>query len=418
MKVSKFALAVMMGLGATGVVLSPAADAQRGSGGEQQQAQQREFDLSRAERAALAPLYEAIEKNDWAAAQAALPAAKAAAQGADAKYIVAQLQFEIAQQTQNEQMQSEAVDAMLASGSASPQNLRPLLSNQIAFAIRANDMEKAERALTRFLEISPNDVGRLTQLAEVKIRRNDRPEALRLYQRALQLSQAAGQKPEENVYKRALALAYDARQPQPSVELSRALVAAYPNPVNWRDALLILRDISRPEGEVDLDLLRLMRTAGALSGERDYLELAQTLNQRGLPGEAKAVIDEGVARGMLDASEPAVRDALRAATARVAEDRASLAGLQTRAAAAANGTQARAVADALLGYGQYREAAEMYRLALHKGGVDADLVNTRLGIALAQAGDRAGAEAAFQAVGGPRDALADFWLAWLAQRAA
>lgn len=418
MKVSKFALAVMMGLGATGVVSSPAADAQRGSDAEQQQTQQRKFDLSRAERAALAPLYEAIEKKDWAAAQAALPAANAAAQGADAKYIVAQLQFEIGQQTQNEQMQSEAVDTMLASGSASPQNLRPLLGNQIAFAIRANDMEKAERALTRFLEIDPNHVGRLTQLAEVKIRRNDRPEALRLYQRALQLSQAAGQKPEENVYKRALALAYDARQPQPSVELSRALVAAYPSPVNWRDALLILRDISRPEGEVDLDLLRLMRTAGALSGERDYLELAQTLNQRGLPGEAKAVIDEGVARGMLDASEPVVRDTLRDATARVAEDRASLSGLQTRAAAAANGMQARAVADALLGYGQYREAAEMYRLALQKGGVDADLVNTRLGIALAQAGDRAGAEAAFQAVGGPRDALADFWLAWLAQRAA
>ena len=79
---------------------------------------------------------------------------------------------------------------------------------------------------------------------------------------------------------------------------------------------------------------------------------------------------------------------------------------------------ARVVADALFGYARYTEAAEMYRLALSKGGEDANLVNTRLGATLALAGQRAEAEAALRAVTGPRAELAALWLAWLASRPA
>jgi hypothetical protein len=76
------------------------------------------------------------------------------------------------------------------------------------------------------------------------------------------------------------------------------------------------------------------------------------------------------------------------------------------------------VADSLYGYGQYAEAAELYRAALQKGGVDANLANTRLGEALALAGQRAQAEAAFHAVTGPRAELAQYWLLWLSSRPA
>ena len=86
--------------------------------------------------------------------------------------------------------------------------------------------------------------------------------------------------------------------------------------------------------------------------------------------------------------------------------------------AAANGQAARATADAHLGYGLYTEAAELYRAALQKGGEDANLVNLRLGMALALAGRRAEAETAFRAVTGPRAELASYWLLWLAGRPA
>ena len=62
--------------------------------------------------------------------------------------------------------------------------------------------------------------------------------------------------------------------------------------------------------------------------------------------------------------------------------------------------RARRTADAYYGYGQYAKAAALYRAALQKGGEDPNLVNLRLGIALAQAGNRAEAETAFRAVTG------------------
>ena len=47
-------------------------------------------------------------------------------------------------------------------------------------------------------------------------------------------------------------------------------------------------------------------------------------------------------------------------------------------------------------------------------GVDADEVNTRLGIALARSGDKAGAKAAFAEVkGAPRSGIAALWTAYV-----
>src|SRR3546814_12497972 len=47
-------------------------------------------------------------------------------------------------------------------------------------------------------------------------------------------------------------------------------------------------------------LMRLMRAAGAMKGESDYYEYANSAYMKGLPGEAKAVIDEGVAAKVLN----------------------------------------------------------------------------------------------------------------------
>ena len=52
--------------------------------------------------------------------------------------------------------------------------------------------------------------------------------------------------------------------------------------------------------------------------------------------------------------------------------------------------------------------------ALQKGGVNADAVNTHLGIALAASGDKAGAKTAFGAVTtGTRGEIAGLWTFWL-----
>ena len=73
--------------------------------------------------------------------------------------------------------------------------------------------------------------------------------------------------------------------------------------------------------------------------------------------------------------------------------------------------------NAFLGYAQYAEAADMFRAALTKTGVDADTANTRLGIALALAGQKPAALQAFGAVtAGKRGEIARYWALWLNQQ--
>lgn len=388
---------------------------------EQQQQQQQQTptiaQISREENAALQPLFQAVQARDWAAANAALPAAQARAQSPAARYIVGQLILEIGRGTQDQQVQSRAVDAMLASGGAPATIVPQLLAAQVGFAVQAENYAAAEAPLTRLTELVPNDVERITQLAQVKIQLNKRPEAFALYRRALQLSEANGQHAPETLYRQAIALAYEGRMVAPALELSRTLVTAYPTAANWRTALGVYRDLAGQSGGADLDIGRLMRAAGALTSERDYYEYAQAANRAGLPGEVKAVVEEGLGRNVFQASAADARAMLTSATGQIAEDRASLPRLRTQALSAAEGRIARRTGDALFGYGQYAEAAELYRTALQKGGEDPGFVNVRLGTALAMAGQRAEAEAAFRAVtSGDRAELARFWLLWLSGR--
>jgi len=120
---------------------------------------------------------------------------------------------------------------------------------------------------------------------------------------------------------------------------------------------------------------------------------------------------------VLDTGKPAIAAAIAGVARRATADRAALAGLRTRAAAG-TGADARAAGDAFYAFGQYAEAAALYQAALLKGGEDPNLLNSRLGAALALAGRRLEAETALRAVTGPRADLAGFWLVWLAHRPA
>jgi hypothetical protein len=423
MMVSRIALGAALAIGGSAVLLSTPANAQRNRNQQQAQPatpaapQGRQLQLSREERAVLVPLEAAARGTDQAAQNAALAAAEPAVRGADARYAMARYKMAIALQRRDNAMLSQAVDLAIDTGAAPPEEMAVFLDSQATLATEARDFPKAERALNRLVALRPTDPDLLVRLGQLRVNQGRNGEGLQFLQRAIAARQAAGQAAPESWHRYALRIAYDQRDQalrSQSPGVARGLISAYPSPTNWRDALLILRDTSQFDAAAQLDLARLMRAAGALAGERDYYELANTLNQGGYPGEAKAVIDEGIARNQLTGSG-AARDLLAVATRRVAEDRADLPNATRTALAAATGMPALRTADALLGYGRYSDAIPLYQAALQKGGVDANLVNTRLGMALGLAGQRAEAEAAFRAVTGPRAELANYWLVFLAR---
>jgi tetratricopeptide (TPR) repeat protein len=383
---------------------------------QQQQQQGRIGELSREESAAIMPLYQAVQAQDWTTASAALPAAQAGARTPYGRYVVGQLMLSIATNTQNQALQSQAVDFMLASGGAPPEALDSLIRLQVDAALAASNFAAAEPGLTRLVEMNPNDVDMIVRLAQVKTRLNKAQEAGALLQRALQVSQASGATPAESLYRTLLNDAFQARNVQPALELGRSLVQAYPTPTNWRDVLIVYRELGRPDQASQLDLYRLMRAAGGMTSERDFVEYAEAANRGRIFGEVKAALDEALARNAITAANMTyARETLAQATRRIDADRASLPNERAAALAGSDAQLVLRLADAYYGYGQYADAVALYRAALQKGG-DAGLVNMRLGTALAMAGQRAEAETAFRAVTGPRAELARFWLLWLARR--
>lgn len=380
----------------------------------QEAAPARKFKFSKEAQPKLGEVQKALGAGDEAAYQTAFAAAQAAAQNADDRYALAQFQLQHAIKANSDTEKAAAIEALLASGGATEAELPALYQNLGALAFNAKQFDKAATAFKKVVELRPNDAAAKNNLAAALAQSNPN-EAVSTLIQSLETAKASGQKPTEDAYKQALSLAYKGKMPQ-TLQISRDLIAAYPTAENWRDGLLIYREMNNLDTAATIDLLRLLRVTKAMGSERNYYDLADALNDRGLPGETKAVIEEGAAAGTIKLSDPAFKELHSLASGKVAEDKASLPGLEKAALSSAKGTQALSTGDAYFGYGEYAKAAALYKAAVEKGSVDANVANTRLGMALALAGQRAEAEAAFKAVSGPRKELANYWLIWLGQR--
>lgn len=422
MKVSKLALVLALAAGFGMASPSFAKDKKEEKGAQQPAAWSPQ--LGKAFRNAAAPLQKAIQAKDYATAQSLLPAAETAAQTPDDKFVLGQFRLQIASGTNDPAGQAKAVDEMLGSGTGPADMKGQLYFYQGQFAYKANNFPLAIQALTSAQQAgyAPKDAsGQPTQdlnllLAESYFKENQVPQGLATVDSAVKAEKAAGRKPPQDWYARAASMAYKAKLMPEVAKWTRAQVVDYPSAENWRSALVIFGDANHFDDQTQLDLMRLQRAAGALSGERDYYEYAVLADKVGLPGEAKAVVDEGKAKGAFNAGSKAVNEIGAAAGAKVAGDKASLAAAEKNAGSAANGRAALGTGDAFFGYGDYAKAVAMYRLAIQKGGVDANTANLRLGMALAKSGQAAEAKQAFsQVTSGPRAEIAQFWSLWVDQ---
>ena len=380
-----------------------------------QQQQQSPYHLSREEQAALQPVIVAVQASNWPAAQAALPAAQAAARGNDAKFLVGQLQVRIGIGTNDTALQSAGVDAMIASGAAPATLLPTLYANQFQFAIQAGNSAKAESAANQLDQLNPTDPERLVRHAQIRTAAHDPAGAIAVYQQAVQAAQA-GHQPIPVEWRQQMAtIAYRNHLPQ-TAALMRDWLTAAPSPGLWHDTLAIYGESVSADASMKLDIYRLIRAAGAMTSERDYIVLADAAGDVRAIGEVKAVLEEGLARNLITTNVAYARERIGAITPRIAPDRASLDTERAAALAGHDGAVALRLGESYFGYGDYAQAAALFRAAIQKGGVDANLANMRLGEALAMAGQRAEAEAAFRQVSGPRAEVAQYWLLWLSTR--
>jgi hypothetical protein len=357
--------------------------------------------VTKQESRALRALGEALRRPP-AVQDSALAAARRAAKGPDALYWLALLELELGRLRNDDALRASALDRLIASPRTSEEKLPSYLDVRGGIAYKAGDLATAKALWTRLQALKPTDPNVLGNLAQVKVAEGDAQGAAGLLEQSLAEREKSGARASAASYRQRLTIL----QKGPvgaAAAAGRALVGAYPTPAHWREALVVYRQLAAPSGGQEIDLLRLMRAVGALARTDEYLRMAQLLRQSGQAAEARKVLAEGQARGLVDPAGSPAREIIAEVERALPRERAGL-------AAAPN-------ADSLVGAGRYAEAEAHYRAALAAGEGDPGEINTRLGMTLVQAGRRAEAAAAFgNAAKSARYAdLAQFWLLWLAQ---
>ena len=378
------------------------------------------------------PAQDALNAKDYATAEPAVVQIETIAKNDDEKYVAAQMRLVLtsgkltAAQTAggagaiSETTLAGPLDTLIANPVTPPADRAHYQYLRGSLAFNGKQPAVALQYLTKAREggyADPKDPGNLDlMIAQAKMDSGDLAGGSADIEAAMAKAQASGKPAPDSYYKYVISRANKAKNKPLTVTWLNRYVKAYPTPEIWHD-VLITYGLSSPSVDVldkgqRVDLYRLLHDTKGLSDQSLYEEYAQDLVDRGLPTEAEAVLKEGQASGKLATSKN-LTDALRQASTQ-AKAEGSLAPLAAKAKTAADGKLAAQTADGYLSQGDNAKAAELYKLALTKGGVNADEVNTHLGIALSRSGDKAGAGAAFaQVKTGARGNLATFWSTWV-----
>jgi tetratricopeptide (TPR) repeat protein len=364
-------------------------------------------------RKAIVELQNAVKANDVANIPAKVAAAQAVAQTKEDRYLIALFQGQAAVAAKDNVAFASAIEALASTGVLEPAKLAGLYVDLGVKQYNAKQFPQSVASFQRAASLNPNDGETLELLAQGLAAAGQNADAAGAFQRAIEARLKAGQKPDADIYERAVSAAYVAKSPA-SVQLARDWVAAYPSAKSWWKAIAIYRNLSQQDVEGTLDLLRLMQATGAMSASGEYALYAESAADQSNFNEAQSVVDAGIAAHVVDPSSSEFRDIIAGLKSK---PKATAADLEEAMKSSPSAINLLRIGDRFYGMGDYGKAADIYRQVLTKPGADKDLANLHLGMALARAGDKAGAAAALNAVSGARADIAKFWLVYAQQHA-
>lgn len=343
-------------------------------------------------------------------------AAAAAATTQDDKYLSGILLTSLGNLGSDKATQRRGVQMQIDSGKLSTADLVKYNAALGKLAMDMKDYPAARLALKSALDGGSADPDVSVLLADAYIKDNQQAAGLQVLKDA---SAKAGAAVPAEWLRYGVAVAYKSKLADDASWFANMLTTYHGNTENWSLSLAVVRDLRSYAGQDQIDLLRLMDRTKSFLEERDYVDYIQAADPRRLPGEALKIINQGLAAGKLNPADQFVTDAKTQAAGRIAADKASLAGLE-KDARAANATAATAAAagDAYLSYDEPAKAEAMYAIALAKPGVDATRVQLRMGIAQADQGKWADAEASFAKVTDARGPIAQLWTSYVKNKAA
>jgi len=181
------------------------------------------------------------------------------------------------------------------------------------------------------------------------------------------------------------------------------LVAYYPKPEYWANALASLANADTKDAHLQLNVYRLMNDVGVLKRGLDYAEMADIALDQGYPGETEAVLQKAFAENVFTEQRDKERyqHLLDGAKQRAATDMAALPNTEKDAANAPTGDKLVQVGAAYLSYGQNDKAIAAITKGIAKGSLKyPDEAYLLLGISQLRSHDAINAQKSFEKVGG------------------
>jgi hypothetical protein len=312
---------------------------------------------------------------------------------------------------------ARAYDAVIASGKLPADEQLRIMQALTGSYYRARDYPKTEAWAQRYLKAGGSDplVERL--LTQSWYLSGDYADAAHALQADVSAAEKAGQAPAEEQLQMLADSELRQNDGAGCTATLEALVGWYPKKEYWAQ---VLARVQRKPGfseRLALDVYRLKLATGNLSGAADFMELAQLALQAGYPAEARKVLDQGYASGVLGSGPEAGRQQrLRDLVGKqYAQDQKALATPDPQMLKSADGGPLVNNGYNLVLNGQYDQGIALIEEGIAKGQLKhAEDARLHLGMAYLLAGRKDEALKALKAVQGA-DGTQDLARLWAAQ---
>ena len=335
---------------------------------------------------------------------------------ANENFLLEQMRASAASQAGDYEQAIKSFTFLINSGRLSEADAGRYAGGLAGLYYRQRDFKSAATWAERALKSNPNDGAMRALLIQAYFEGGDMAAAQREALADVQAAEKAGRVPPESQLQLLANIASrNTADRNAYFSALERLVAHYPKREYWAD---LLRRIEAKPGwsnRLTVDLYRLRAATKTLTTAADYSEYAQLALQEQQAGEAKRILDEGFAAGVLGKGNDGERQQrlLALATQRAADAPKALQEAEAAAATDKDGNNLVRIGFGYSGLGQHDKGIALMQQGIAKGGLKRkDDAVLHLGIALHRAGQRQRAAQVFRTVGGT-DGTADLARLWM-----
>lgn len=342
---------------------------------------------------------------------------------ANENFLLEQMRASAAMQTGDVATAARSTQVLISSGRLSAADQGRYAAGLASLYYRNRDYANAATWAQRASAANPGDRTMRGLMIQSYFMSGDTAAAAREALADVQAAERAGQAPPEDRLQLLANIASKGNDRQAYITSLERLVAYYPKKEYWNNLLRRIEAKPGYSNRLALDMYRLRRATKTLDSGNDLFEMAQLALQERQASEAKSVLEEGFASGVLGKGNEAERQKrlLALAAQRAEEAPQRMAELEAEARTQKDGDALVRVGMAYSGMGQHDKAIQLIQqgvelLKQDKGGKAKggriDEAQLHLGIAYLRAGQKARAAQALKAVGG-NDGAADIARLWL-----